>query len=141
MGKYNPKKISKRNGTKRRKKGVDEVHEDLHRSQNMLKIRTRAPDLDLPALGEFYCVACAKYFVSNDVMEKHTQTKPHKRRVKRLNSEVPYGLDLKDVYGMKVDNGTSGDNLMAQEKPNPQLSAGSVISVRAFDPQQLASSV
>jgi len=126
--------MAKRNGTKHRKKSVDEVYEDIHRPQNANKIRTRAPDLDLPALGEFYCVACARYFINKEVLEKHTQTKPHKKRVKILNSEVPYGLDVEEVYGKKIDNGNQasekmdGDENKGKGKP-PRITTESVISV------------
>jgi len=90
----------------------------------------------LPALGEFYCVACAKYFINKEVLEKHTKTKPHKRRVKLLNSEVPYGLELKEVYGMAIDNGKKEESsdAMAQEKPVPQVTTATVISITSAQP-------
>jgi len=56
-------------------------------------------------MGQFYCIACARHFVDKDTLLKHNATKPHKKRVKDLNKEVPYGVNLVEVYGMKIDNG------------------------------------
>ncbi|GAB0496611.1 hypothetical protein MMPV_007924 [Pyropia vietnamensis] len=46
---------------------------------------THAPvDVDLPGLGQFYCIACARHFVSGPVRDRHIAGKPHRRRVKLL---------------------------------------------------------
>lgn len=46
---------------------------------------THAPvDVDLPGLGQFYCIACARHFVSGPVRDSHFAGKPHRRRVKLL---------------------------------------------------------
>lgn len=36
-------------------------------------------DEDLPAHGQHYCIACARYFISPLALEDHEKTKPHRR--------------------------------------------------------------
>lgn len=36
-------------------------------------------DEDLPAHGQHYCIACARYFISPSALEDHEKTKPHRR--------------------------------------------------------------
>jgi len=71
------------------------------------KARRLAPpiDVELPGLGQFYCFACARYLGDAHALETHNAARPHKRRVKELNAERPYGLDEEEVRGMKTDNG------------------------------------
>lgn len=47
---------------------------------------------------------------------------------------MPYGLDLNEVYGMKVDNGKKEDrDAMVQEQPAlPKVDTPSVMSVLKF---------
>lgn len=40
---------------------------------------------DLPGLGHFYCIECAKYFSDSHNLNEHRRGKVHKRRY--LNSE------------------------------------------------------
>lgn len=47
-------------------------------------------DEDLPALGQFYCVECGKYFVDENSLKSHQKSKVHRRRVKMLMTEAPY---------------------------------------------------
>eukprot|EP01126_Amoeba_proteus_P016627 TRINITY_DN1774_c0_g1_i6.p1 TRINITY_DN1774_c0_g1~~TRINITY_DN1774_c0_g1_i6.p1 ORF type:complete len:166 (-),score=37.02 TRINITY_DN1774_c0_g1_i6:148-645(-) len=108
MVRYAPQNVSKRNRTKRRKKDTDEVYEDLTRPQSVQVIRNRKPDFDLPSLGNFYCIACARYFASQEILDQHCKSKAHKKRCKTLTKEVPYGVNLEEVYG-KVDNGREVD--------------------------------
>lgn len=48
------------------------------------------PEEDLPGMGNWYCVECAKYFIDENAMIHHKKSKIHKRRVKLLKTEVPY---------------------------------------------------
>lgn len=47
-------------------------------------------DVDKPGLGKFYCIACAKYFISQKALSDHQSEKKHKRRLKMLLTEKPY---------------------------------------------------
>ena len=38
------------------------------------------PAEDLPGLGQFYCVECAKWFEGEHSLVQHRKGKPHKRR-------------------------------------------------------------
>lgn len=74
---------------------MDEIYQDLTRKPDIRKIAERKPDLDLPgmsllssltskALGNFYCIVCARYFNSQEILDGHCQTKTHKKRCKKL---------------------------------------------------------
>eukprot|EP01123_Difflugia_compressa_P001143 TRINITY_DN11301_c0_g1_i1.p1 TRINITY_DN11301_c0_g1~~TRINITY_DN11301_c0_g1_i1.p1 ORF type:complete len:130 (-),score=35.40 TRINITY_DN11301_c0_g1_i1:27-416(-) len=116
MGRYKPKNASKAKATKRRKKDVDEIYFDLQ-PIGVAKIKNRPPDIDLPGMGNFYCVPCARYFVTEAIMQEHQKSKPHKKRVKIFKKEVPYGVNKEEVYGMKIDNkgGSTGTKTTGSE--------------------------
>ena len=65
--------------TKRRTRDIDQVHEDL---KNPEKFESLPHDEDLPGEGQFYCVPCARYFQHKEALDKHLETRPHKRRTK-----------------------------------------------------------
>eukprot|EP01128_Nolandella_sp_AFSM9_P004553 TRINITY_DN2057_c0_g2_i1.p1 TRINITY_DN2057_c0_g2~~TRINITY_DN2057_c0_g2_i1.p1 ORF type:complete len:127 (-),score=24.24 TRINITY_DN2057_c0_g2_i1:211-558(-) len=104
MGKYKPRRVIKRQQTKRKTKDIDEVWEDSQ-PERAARIKNRPIDEDLPGLGKFYCIACARHFVGDAALQTHMKQQPHKKRVKKLTKEVPYGVDPADKYGMKIDNG------------------------------------
>jgi len=66
-------------------------------------------DEDLPALGQHYCIPCARYFVSAGAMEVHEKTKAHKKRCKALMGDRPHAqTDADWAAGMgRPDNGQS----------------------------------
>ena len=47
-------------------------------------------DPDKPGLGQFYCVACCKYFINQKAIDDHQKQPKHKRRLKVLLTEKPY---------------------------------------------------
>ena len=49
-----------------------------------------ALDPDKPGLGQFYCVACCRYCISQRALDDHCKEKKHKRRLKMLLTEKPY---------------------------------------------------
>jgi hypothetical protein len=49
-----------------------------------------AIDPDKPGLGQNYCVACAKYFITAKALEDHSKQPKHRRRLKMLLTEKPY---------------------------------------------------
>lgn len=53
-------------------------------------------DEDTPGGGAHYCISCSRYFVSDDALEKHAKTKPHKRRYAWDHDMLP-GLGLAAV--------------------------------------------
>ncbi|EDQ92056.1 uncharacterized protein MONBRDRAFT_17559 [Monosiga brevicollis MX1] len=74
--------------SKRKTKDVDQIHEDF-KPEVLEKLMQPEVDGDLPGLGQFYCVHCARYFVNQLSLAGHFKSKVHKRRVKQL-SETPY---------------------------------------------------
>lgn len=85
-------------GTKHRARDIDQVHEDLVK-RNMapgeepseeVKPQEQEFDEDLPAGGRFYCVETARYFMSQDALDKHKKSKQYKKRVKQLMNEEIY---------------------------------------------------
>ena len=73
----------------------DQIYDDLQ-PQNVAKFATAAVDEDLPGLGQFYCVSCAKHFTGDIGLQAHKRTKDHKRQVKTLK-ERPYDLKMAAV--------------------------------------------
>jgi hypothetical protein len=47
-------------------------------------------DPDKPGLGQFYCISCCKYCISQKALDEHNRQKSHKRRLKMLLTETPY---------------------------------------------------
>merc|ERR1739848_104954 len=93
--------------TGRAPKSIDEIYDEIH-NPKFEEVRTRTRDKplneDLPGLGQYYCMSCARHFINVAALDTHNKTKAHKRRVKELKTK-PYGTDLEEVYGMKIDNG------------------------------------
>uniref|UniRef100_A0A182ZZI8 C2H2-type domain-containing protein n=1 Tax=Echinostoma caproni TaxID=27848 RepID=A0A182ZZI8_9TREM len=52
-------------------------------------------DEDLPGLGQYFCVSCAKYFINQHTLDTHRNSKPHKRRLKALE-DTPHTQDDAD---------------------------------------------
>ncbi|KAI4264530.1 MAG: hypothetical protein L6R42_000365 [Xanthoria sp. 1 TBL-2021] len=93
--------------TKRRTRDLDQVHADLRSSKHLSQHKSAKPAEDLPGLGQWYCVECAKWFESEHSMQQHTRGKNHKRRVRMLKEE-PYSQKEADAaIGLLTDNGTT----------------------------------
>ncbi|KAL9584109.1 MAG: hypothetical protein Q9212_002317 [Teloschistes hypoglaucus] len=92
--------------TKRRSRDLDQIHADLRSPKHLAEHTDAKPAEDLPGLGRWYCVECAKWFESENSMEQHTRGKPHKRRLRALKEE-PYSQKEADAaIGLRTDNGT-----------------------------------
>eukprot|EP00050_Salpingoeca_kvevrii_P017167 m.62531 g.62531 ORF g.62531 m.62531 type:complete len:141 (-) comp7405_c0_seq4:96-518(-) len=83
--------------TRARTKDLDQIHEDL-RSENAPALLHQPEDGDLPGLGQFYCIYCARHFVDDFTLNAHLHTKVHKRRVKELK-EQPYTIEEAEAAG------------------------------------------
>ncbi|KAH9500643.1 hypothetical protein Btru_077182 [Bulinus truncatus] len=99
MGRYRRKKMHKgdkplkeKYKTKRRTRDLDQIHEDLKSPESLMK---QAVDLDKPGAAQFYCLTCAKYFINDTALKDHFKSKPHKRRLKALETE-PYTQEEAD---------------------------------------------
>lgn len=77
------KKYKKEHDTKRRRRDIDQVQDDIERveAEGKANIVFELDD-DLPGLGQFYCLQCAKHFSDQATLDLHCKTRPHKRRLK-----------------------------------------------------------
>jgi hypothetical protein len=50
--------------------------------------------------GQYYCVECARYFITNDVLQVHIRSKLHKNRVKVVAEEPYTHADAEAAAGM-----------------------------------------
>ncbi len=47
-------------------------------------------DVDLPAMGQFYCVETGKYFINQRALDDHKKSRFYKMRVKQLKGVAPH---------------------------------------------------
>jgi bud site selection protein 20 len=74
--------------TRRYARDVDQVHADLASARHLERyLDTKAAE-DLPALGKWYCVECAKWYDSEYNYDGHLRGKPHKRRSVSLPAQT-----------------------------------------------------
>lgn len=67
--------------TRKRTKDIDQIFDEVQPDKIEKSIsKATEPDEDLPALGQFYCIACHRYFKSEEVLKEHNTQKTHKRR-------------------------------------------------------------
>ncbi|KAI4748251.1 hypothetical protein E4T50_01417 [Aureobasidium sp. EXF-12298] len=82
--------------TRRHTRDLDQIHDDMHKEKHLEKYKSTKAAEDLPGLGQFYCVECAKWFESEANLTAHTKAKTHKRRVRALK-EKPYSQKEADA--------------------------------------------
>ena len=90
-GKINRKDHKNDWKTKRKTKDLDEIDADLLPEKRQ-KLINQEFDPEQVGGAQWYCVHCARYFVSEDVMKGHFRSKPHKKRLKQLIDE-PYSIE------------------------------------------------
>lgn len=88
---YGDTHLKKQWRTKRRKKDLDEINEDM-KEENAQQLLNQEVDLDKPGYAQFYCLHCARYFIDDHALKDHFKTKVHKRRLKALELE-PYSIE------------------------------------------------
>ena len=103
------KDFSKKCRTRRRTRDLDQIQEDLLR-QKKNPSATLPVDLELPGLGQYPCVECNVFCISAEVLQKHANTKNHKKRLRML-LEVPYTIqEAEAAAGM-------GNALITERRP------------------------
>lgn len=91
--------------TRRHTRNLDQIHADVASKRHLQQYKdTKAPE-DLPGLGEWYCVECAKWFESETNFVHHAKGKSHKRRVKQLKEEPYSQKEAEAAVGLTTDNG------------------------------------
>ncbi|KAI1809423.1 zinc finger protein [Poronia punctata] len=86
MGVRNKRTLTK---TRRHVRDLDQIKADLNSQKHLSQYKDMKPNEDLPGLGRWYCVECAKWYDTESNLILHRKGKPHKRRVKQLR-EQPY---------------------------------------------------
>ena len=82
------KKYKRGRDTKRRRRDVEQVFDDMTKKE---QLETAQPfDDDLPGCGQCYCVETARYFVDQKALDDHKKSRAYKRRVKELKEETPF---------------------------------------------------
>ena len=76
------KEFKKHHDTKRRKRDIDQIQDDIIKEKETGENTLFEISDDLPGLGQFYCVCCARHFHDSTTLAVHTITKDHKRRLK-----------------------------------------------------------
>jgi bud site selection protein 20 len=66
--------------TRRRTKDIDQIQDEISRASKSAPSEQRPIDPEKPGLGQFMCVYCDAYFISDVVMQEHLRSKPHKKR-------------------------------------------------------------
>jgi bud site selection protein 20 len=85
--------------TRRRTKDHDQIHADLDPVQAKALL-SQAVDLDVTGNAQHYCIHCAKYFINEQALGKHFAGKPHKRRIKALQTEPYTQAEAERAAGM-----------------------------------------
>ncbi|KAG7127446.1 Zinc finger protein bud20 like [Verticillium longisporum] len=75
--------------TRRKTRDLDQIKADLLSPKHLRQYKETKATEDLPALGQHYCIECAKWFDTETNLVSHRKGKPHRRRVKELKEE-PY---------------------------------------------------
>ncbi|KAI1165297.1 hypothetical protein F5B18DRAFT_649779 [Nemania serpens] len=86
MGVGNKRTLTK---TRRKTRDIDQIKADLLSPKHLSQHQELKPKEDLPGLGRWYCVECAKWYDTEVNLVMHRKGKPHKRRVRQLR-EKPY---------------------------------------------------
>lgn len=99
MGRYSVKRYK----TKRRTRDLDLIFNDLSFPESIQRLKQQAEDENLPGLGQYYCIHCAKYFLDNNALKGHLRGKVHKRRVKELSVNPYTNLESEAATGTNLE--------------------------------------
>ncbi|KAJ5046416.1 uncharacterized protein L3040_003660 [Drepanopeziza brunnea f. sp. 'multigermtubi'] len=91
--------------TRRRLRDLDQIKADIASPKHLEQHKsTKAPE-DLPGLGQYYCLECAKWFESEHSLVTHRKGSTHKRQVKALKAEPYTQKEAEAAIGLQTDNG------------------------------------
>ncbi|KAM0324534.1 hypothetical protein ACHAQA_007919 [Verticillium albo-atrum] len=99
---------------------LDQIKADLLSPNHLQKYKETKATEDLPALGEHYCVECAKWFDTETNLVSHRKGKPHRRRVKDLKEEPYSQKEAEAAIGLRTDNKGPNKKQDAPERPADQ---------------------
>ena len=84
---------------------LDQIHADLLSPKHLAQRVQAKPAEELPGLGRFYCIECAKWFESEHSLVHHRRGRPHKRRLRALKEEPYTQKEADAAAGLATDNG------------------------------------
>lgn len=97
---------------------LDLIKSDIKSTKHLTQHKNSTAAEDLPALGQHYCIECAKWFESQYNIAAHRRGKNHKRRVRMLKEEAHSQKAADTAIGLGVDNGrTQRVERMELEEP------------------------
>lgn len=90
--------------TANRSKDIDQIQDEIYAINNNTPVahhfNTLPYDIDKAGAGQHYCRYCAKDFISAEVLQRHQQTKVHKKRVKLVNQPQYTQREAEAAAGM-----------------------------------------
>ncbi|PHH69880.1 hypothetical protein CDD83_5586 [Cordyceps sp. RAO-2017] len=104
MGIGNKRTITK---TRRKTRDMDQIRADMLSSRHLEQYKESKAAEDLPGLGRYYCIECARWFDDETTLSAHLRGKPHKRRVKQLREEP--NPDPRKVPGVPLGSRATAD--------------------------------
>ncbi|KAL8610846.1 hypothetical protein ACOMHN_056701 [Nucella lapillus] len=106
MGRYSRKKqhkgdkpLKEKYRLKRKTKDLDQIQEDMVPAKKD-QLLNQETDLDQTGAAQHYCLHCAKYFINSGALKDHFKGKPHKRRLKALETEAYTQEEAERAAGM-----------------------------------------
>ncbi|ROT37908.1 hypothetical protein SODALDRAFT_333674 [Sodiomyces alkalinus F11] len=106
--------------TRRKTRDLDQIKADLLSPKHLQQYKDTKATEDLPALGQHYCIECAKWFESETNLVQHTRGKPHKRKVKELRDDPYTQKEAEAAVGLRTDNKGPAMARVAAERPFDQ---------------------
>ncbi|KAF3349726.1 Putative fructose-6-phosphate aldolase [Verticillium dahliae VDG1] len=101
---------------------LDQIKADLLSPQHLRQYKETKATEDLPALGQHYCIECAKWFDTETNLVSHRKGKPHRRRVKDLKEEPYSQKEAEAAVGLRTDNtGPSKKNDTVEKAPDHEV--------------------
>ncbi|KAM0793865.1 C2H2 finger domain protein [Usnea florida] len=109
----------RRSKTKRRTRDLDQIHADIRSTKHLNQQKSAKPATELPGLGQFYCLECAKWFEAEHGLLQHRKGKNHKRRVRALRLEPYSQKEAEAAVGLRTDNGIRDNVLTVTSERQP----------------------
>jgi len=103
---------------------LDQISEDLKSPKHLAQHKSLKAVEDLPGLGQYYCIECAKYFESENAILTHRKGSTHKRQLKALKDGPYTQKEAEAAIGLRTDNGprmAAKDNMVEVEMENSGL--------------------
>ena len=112
-------------------RGLDQIHADVHSPKHLDQYKITKATEDLPGLGRYYCVECAKWFEGEYSLVQHRKGKNHKRRsvqhgvhvdlisdayhtrLRALRDEPYTQKEAEAAIGLTTDNGSRKPSALA----------------------------